>query len=239
MSIRVMTAVWDNGPTKQGHLLVMLALADYSNDQFECWPSMKSIAAKARMTERGVQKILRTLEDEGWLFIQTGNGRHGCNQYRINASRLTPNVDHPERGSPRTSMQKTPNVDAETPNGGSPEPSRTIKEPSLEDNAPARKVRLPEGWVPDDEDIQYALSQKLTHDEIKEIADDFHAYWRDRTDAGGRKSVRGWKQTWKNRCRDQAPKFVRNRGMAGGPFTGRHGQGGGIAGVVTRRQFGS
>jgi len=35
-------------------------------------------------------------------------------------------------------MQETPNVDAETPNRGSPEPSRTVREPDVDDSAGAR-----------------------------------------------------------------------------------------------------
>ena len=133
-----MSQVWDAGPSKQGHLLVMLALADYANDTGECWPSIKSIAEKARMTERGVQKIIRALEADGWVEIDTGNGRKGCNQYRINPERSSP----PEHSSPRTTVQKTPNDDAETPNVGTPEPLRTIKEPSSIEEAREIKAHL-------------------------------------------------------------------------------------------------
>ncbi|MEB3419925.1 helix-turn-helix domain-containing protein [Salipiger marinus] len=147
MSIKIMSQVWETGPEDRSELLVMLALADFSNDAGECWPSMKSIAAKARMTERGVQKILSRLEASGRISVQTGGGRHGCNVYKIhpgnpergrgnpephspNTSAETPNTVHPERGSPRTPVQKPRTGVQKTPNGGSPEPSRTVIEPS-------------------------------------------------------------------------------------------------------------
>jgi hypothetical protein len=99
------------------------------------------------------------------------------------------------------------------------------------------KVRLPEEWVPSQDDLEYARSMKLTDKEITEIADDFHAYWCDRTDAGGRKSARGWSQAWRNRVRDQAPRYIRSRGMAfGAPSRGSQ-HGGSIAAIVARRQF--
>lgn len=78
-----MSKVWEDGPQKQGPLLVLLALSDYANDTGKCWPSIRSIAAKARMTERGTQKVLRSLESDGWIDIMTGTGRGGCNVYTI------------------------------------------------------------------------------------------------------------------------------------------------------------
>lgn len=149
MSIRVMSRIWDEGPRKQGPLLVMLALADYANDAGECWPSIKSIAEKARMTERGVQRILRSLEDEKWLFVEIGNGRKGCNMYRINPDRgYTPTECRPDRG-----YVETPTLDPETPTLGTPEPSRTINEPSFSleahENCPFdafNKIATKAGW---------------------------------------------------------------------------------------------
>ena len=144
MSIKIMSQVWETGPSDRSELLVMLALADFSNDTGECWPSMKSIAAKARMTERGAQKILARLEAAGRVSITKGGGRHGCNIYRIeaknperecrnpeqhspNTSAETTNTVHPEQRSPRTGAQKPRTGVQETPNGRSPEPSGTVK----------------------------------------------------------------------------------------------------------------
>jgi hypothetical protein len=124
-----MSKIWDSGPETQGQLLVILALSDYANDSGECWPSMASIARKTRMTERGTQKIVRQLETDGWLKIETGNGRHGCNRYHINPEPRSVNTVHPELETQNVDT-KTPNKDAETPNVATPEPSITIKEPS-------------------------------------------------------------------------------------------------------------
>lgn len=127
MSVRMMARVWDSGIEDRSELLVMLALADFCDDDGKCWPSMARIAEKARTTERGAQKIVRRLEACGWLSVDTGNGRGGCNRYTLNPERETPNAVppnavHPEHGDtkPRTGVQKTPN-------GGSPEPSGTVK----------------------------------------------------------------------------------------------------------------
>lgn len=104
---------------------------------------------------------------------------------------------------------------------------------------PPKKSRMVEGWTPNDKNIEDAYSQHLTDEDIQEIANDFQIYWADRTDKAGSKSQRGWDQAWRNRCRDIAPKFNRNRRMAGNSNTNGHGQGGGLAGAYARRHLGS
>jgi len=127
MSIKIMSMIWDDGPAKQSERFVLLALADYANDQGECWPSIAGIARKTCLTERGVQKILRRLSDDGWLLIEVGTGRKNCNIYTVK----TPNDVHPEQSSPPNLSAETPNLSAENPEQGSPEPSLTINKPSV------------------------------------------------------------------------------------------------------------
>lgn len=131
MSVRIMARVWETGPTNQAERFVLLALADFANDAGECWPSIKAICGKVCMSERGVQTVIRRLEAGGWLAIETGNGRHGCNKYTIE----TPQEMHPANPAGNAPRRKcTPHMDAETPHmdarnpaPGAPEPSRTIK----------------------------------------------------------------------------------------------------------------
>ena len=130
-----MAAVWDNGPEGQGEMIVMLALADWCNDDGECWPSMAGLAKKARLSdERSARRIVRRLEESGWIEISVGGGRHGCNQYRLKVGHTVPHKPghkvprtesppDPERKKPGLSMPKTRTVEP-------PEPSRTIIEPS-------------------------------------------------------------------------------------------------------------
>lgn len=137
MSIRIMASIWENGPEDRNELLVLLALSDFANDEGECWPSMVGVAEKARMTERGAQKIVRRLEETGWLEIATGGGRGGKNQYRILAVKPEPQTPNEKRGienKPRTAEHKPRTDEQETPNGGSPEPSGTVKEPSVSES---------------------------------------------------------------------------------------------------------
>lgn len=132
MSVYVLTHVWRNGPNDRSELLVLLALADFADDEGHCWPSIRKVADKARMSERGVQKITRRLCESGFLKVSQGGGRGGSNRYEISMKNPEPysvNTVHPEPHSVNTGA-KTPNGSAKTPNQGSPKPSRTVKEPS-------------------------------------------------------------------------------------------------------------
>lgn len=83
MSIRYVATVLDKLPELSAtDALVLIALADYaSDDTRQCWPSVATIARRARLTRRGVQKRLRALEARG--LIQTAQGGH---QYGRNTS---------------------------------------------------------------------------------------------------------------------------------------------------------
>jgi hypothetical protein len=123
MSIKVMSKIWESGPKLQSHRFVLLALADYANDDGECWPSINGIARKTCMTTRGVQKIMRHLEADGWVVVVPGAGRKNCNVYLIK----TPNTVHPqEQPDPLNGVPGPLNVVPNTPEPGSPEPSVTV-----------------------------------------------------------------------------------------------------------------
>lgn len=85
MSVRWISKVWDSGREWSGSvLLVMLALADYANDDGYFWPSITSIAKKCRLSERQAQRIIRALVAEGAIEVaKHGDGRGHTTFYRI------------------------------------------------------------------------------------------------------------------------------------------------------------
>jgi hypothetical protein len=92
MSIKVMTAVWDYSRASGTPLLVLLKLADWANDDGECWPSISTIAQKCRLKdERHVKRIIHeTLErDLSEVVVIPGGGKASSkgglrsNRYRI------------------------------------------------------------------------------------------------------------------------------------------------------------
>jgi hypothetical protein len=68
VSIRVMTAVWDHADASGGELVVLLAMADWADDEGrKCFPKQVTLAKKARMTDRGVRKCLASLVEKGYI----------------------------------------------------------------------------------------------------------------------------------------------------------------------------
>jgi hypothetical protein len=66
-------------------LAFMLAyvLGDLVNErQGFAWPSIARLADECRVTERGVQKVIRRLVERGHLAVELGNGRGETNRYR-------------------------------------------------------------------------------------------------------------------------------------------------------------
>ena len=80
-----MTDVWDNADVKGGDMLVLLALADWANDDGMCFPAIPTIARRARMTGRNVQLCLRKLCNLGLVRIEDNAGPHGVNRYFVTA----------------------------------------------------------------------------------------------------------------------------------------------------------
>lgn len=93
MSIRIMTAVWDAQRYEAGTLLVLLAMADYANDEDRtCHPSLGRLAEKSRLSRRQVQRIMDRLKTDG---VITPVGEHPVRNgspiiiYRINTDALS------------------------------------------------------------------------------------------------------------------------------------------------------
>lgn len=91
MSIRVMTTVWDARVFEGGTLLVLLALADWANDDgTKIYPTLKQIGEKAMLSERGTRECMRRLESSGVLaLVSAADGTPGrANEWRIDLPRL-------------------------------------------------------------------------------------------------------------------------------------------------------
>ena len=68
MAINLMVAVLDRGPSDLAEMAVLLAIADSADrDTGEAWPSQRTIARRARQSDRNVRNVLDRLRAGGWL----------------------------------------------------------------------------------------------------------------------------------------------------------------------------
>jgi DNA-binding transcriptional regulator YhcF (GntR family) len=95
MSIRLMSECWRTDlPTVEK--MVLLVIADHaSDDGTEAWPSQATIAAKASISIRTVQRAVNSLVAAGYLWMEKGaGGSANCREdrrphrYTINIKRL-------------------------------------------------------------------------------------------------------------------------------------------------------
>jgi hypothetical protein len=116
MSVKVMSRVWAHSQRKDGELLVLLALADFSNDAGESWPSLKVLAQKARLTRRQTIRVLKKLEQVGEIRKSPSNGgRNRRNHYFItlpkNGDIITLKKCHPLTKKGDTGVTRNVDVD--------------------------------------------------------------------------------------------------------------------------------
>jgi hypothetical protein len=142
MSIRVMTRVWEQSKQQGSALVVLLAIADFANDEGVAYPSVATLGTKARISESQVHWILRKLIEEDELTIQRNAGPHRCNLYIITDNRVRSSegaADNKKRVRP---VAPDPSID---PSGGDAPsvPSSVPTEPSSVSTgvAPTPKVQ--------------------------------------------------------------------------------------------------
>lgn len=128
MSIKIMSAVFEDealGPTER---LIMLALADHADDAGRCYPSIARLCKRTGLGERAIQNNLKALSAKGYVTIIPNAGQGLANLYLVTA---TPAADAPPHEMhPRTKCTSTPASGSKTPAPDAPKPSRTIIEPS-------------------------------------------------------------------------------------------------------------
>jgi len=97
MSVRTMARVWKHSQHVGTELLMLLAIADFANDDGDAYPAVGTLAKKCRITPRHANRILSALRNSGELQVLLHKGRVGTNRYRImlvegttSASPLTP-----------------------------------------------------------------------------------------------------------------------------------------------------
>ncbi len=84
-----MQLVLDKSKQKGSALLLEVIIANFAHDDGKgAWPSVETLAAYIRMTERNTQLLLRKIENSGEIRTVEGGGPYGTNAYEINVKLL-------------------------------------------------------------------------------------------------------------------------------------------------------
>ena len=169
MSVKIMGLVWDLD-LPQNEKFVLLAYADHADHNGDnMFPGVALIAKKTGYSERSIQRTTRTLEDKGYL-VANGKGPQGTNKWKYGGGDILSGVTNEAEGVTFETEKTTP----VSPGGDitvSPEPSLTIKEPSLEPPAP------------DNDNLIIAYEQNIgmvtpmISDRLKDAEDDYPLSW--------------------------------------------------------------
>jgi uncharacterized phage protein (TIGR02220 family) len=131
-----MSRVWDSSSLGGTELLCLLAIADFANDEGTAFPSVSTLAAKIRMSERNTHYLLKKLEESGELEIDRNAGPKGCNLFRVKTLQgadIAP-VQPIARGGATGSAKGVQPI--------APEPSLNHQEPSVESTSSKRAIEI-------------------------------------------------------------------------------------------------
>lgn len=194
MSIRLMNLAWQ-APLTATQKLVLLAMADWSNDEGICWPSIAKLASKTSLSERGLRKVIRSLEELGLVDTEEKPGRGNLYHLTLDPGTTFP---PPRHEVPPTPEPRSSNTFNDTP--------KTL--PSL--SGGSRKRMLPPDWVAGEEEISWALTKfpALTRSEIENETDRFRDYW-----IAEGKLKADWRATWRNWIRRSVEFAAAKRGQ--------------------------
>jgi len=91
MSIEIMSAVWQHSKQREGNLLVLLAIADFADDEGYAFPAIKTIGKKSRLSHRHTQRIVKQLVEAGELEIDGTKMSHkGTHLFRVTLCHVAP-----------------------------------------------------------------------------------------------------------------------------------------------------
>lgn len=197
MSLDAIKLVRDSGIKPSGRKFVMMALADYADESFECFPHINTIAEYTAQSERAVRRHLQDLEDEGIISRKRRrreDGTLGGYRFVINQRQICPEAK-------LATGQKRPEPPAKLAAQEPPEITTNL-------NNIRRAHPIAENWRPDAQLVELARSEGLTEEDIACVIEEFIEYWRPcGTTKRGQKTARGWQLAFRNRLKTVAKHY--------------------------------
>lgn len=133
MSVKVMSWVWEQ-KLPCTRKMILLSLADHSDDEGVCWPHITRLATKCNISKSCVKEHLKKLREDGIIDTEKrkkDDGSYTSSMYRIVMNQVTPGSEsgppRPESGLPRA--HAGPPLGQELDQGGR-ELTHPYKEPS-------------------------------------------------------------------------------------------------------------
>jgi hypothetical protein len=112
MSVETSNRVWKHSSKGGAFLLLLLALADWSDDWGYCHPSLEQMAIKCRQTERNILNLIGELEKVDELRRvargKGGRGKFSGSVYQVIAGMNAEEISASEQASPlaRSTVEK-------------------------------------------------------------------------------------------------------------------------------------
>ena len=125
-----MARVWADSSLGGSELLMLLAIADFADDDGRAYPAVTTLATKCRIKPRAANYLLAALKVSGELDIRLNEGPRGTNLYRVALDRLGV-----QSVAPLQRIAPTPAKDCSIPL------QRIADEPSLNHQEPKRRAR--------------------------------------------------------------------------------------------------
>ena len=211
-----MARVWELSDQRGNDLLMLLAIADFADDDGNAYPSVQTLATKCRMKPRNANVILAALRESGELDVRQNEGPRGTNRYRIvlpgfplqNLAGVQKRASLQKRASPPVKTCSKPlHVSADEPSVNHQEPERGVS------RSPTGS-RLPADWHLPDEYLAWSVSNLgWSAKQAEEIAERFADYWHS---TAGKSAVKAdWFATWRNWCRREKTSGGKQAGNAG------------------------
>lgn len=199
MSIRGVTA---------SEKLLLLALANYADENMRCFPSQGRLAEDACLTPRTIRSTLLALEQRGIISREQRKRADGSRTSDIITLHLYGEPCTPRGGEMISGGGEmiSGGVGKWFPGGAEIISGLTTYEPVSEPvklKREARATRLPEAWAPPDQDWKLAVD-RLGDGGAKEALASFCDYWRAVPGAKGRKL--DWGATFRNWVRREKPR---------------------------------
>lgn len=140
-----MTTVWAEAPYQGGALLILLAMADWADENGYCWPSVRTLAKKSRQSERNVRKCLARMKEDGAVAVEPNAGPHCANRYQIKFRQFKDRVDQKRAAlSSGVNRVQPENCDTQSlslvPKGGELGSPNTLVDTSVESLVTKRAV---------------------------------------------------------------------------------------------------